>query len=215
MTEYPGNSLNKAAPPATPSSRPEKLEQITTGPVVVRKAGLGRRFKDAFTGDDGRSVAQHVLWDVVIPAAKDMVYDAGLEVLGRSLGIERGSSRRNSVINYNNVSTLASKINYSKPGIMQDPRERERRTERNVTRGRADLQDIILAERVQADAVIAKLQDLITRYGQATIADVFDLVGMTGEFTDEKFGWVNLDGARPRRISDGYLLDLPRPIQLD
>jgi hypothetical protein len=84
-----------------------------------------------------------------------------------------------------------------------------------TTRGNVSINDIILASRVEADEVISRMQSLTIHYGRATVADLFDLVGVTGQYTDEKFGWLNMDGARPHRTRNGYLLDLPNPVQLD
>ena len=214
MEEFPSNTKSSKVP-----ARPEKAEQVTTGRVIVKKKGLGSRFKDAFTGEDGRGVMEHVLWDVLVPAAKDMVVDAGNEALNRAMyGDSRAPSRRGGPINYGRVSSnIASRVNYNRSALVTDPRERakEQRKAPIPTTGRVDFQEIILASRIEADEVIQRLNDLINGYEQATIADLFDLVGVTGEYTDEKFGWVNLDGARPRKVRDGYLLDLPNPIQLD
>lgn len=221
--EFPSNTVKKAAPK---TSERQPLEQVTTGKVIVKKAGLGKRFRSIFIGEDGRSVATHVLWDVVIPAAKDLLYDAGQEALGRSLGINvRGARRSSGPINYNGIgSTLASRVNYNRPGFMTDPRDRQQQAQtapkaglpgRNVTLGNVAIDDIILSTRIEADDVIGRMYNLVERYGRVTVADLFDLVGVTGEYTDENFGWVDLTGARPHRYGQGYRLDLPRPIQID
>lgn len=223
--EFPSNTVKKTAPK---TSERKPLEQVTTGKVVVKKAGRGKRFRAIFVGDDGRNVASHVLWTVAIPAIKDLLYDAGQEALGRSLGIDtRGGRRSNGggPINYNSIgSTLASRVNYNRPGFMTDPRDRQQQAQqtpkaglpgRNITLGNVAIDDIILSSRIEADDVIGRMYNLIERYGRVTVADLFDLVGVTGEYTDENFGWVDLTGARPHRLGQGYRLDLPRPIQLD
>lgn len=222
MEEFPSNTVK---PAAAKQGERQPLEQVTTGKVIVKKAGLGKKLRAAFTGEDGRSVATHVLWDVVIPAAKDLLYDAGQEALGRSLGIDtRGGRRGGGPINYNSIgSTLASKVNYNRPAFMTDPRDRQAPQQqakagppgRNVTHGGVTIDDIILATRVEADEVIGRMYNLVERYGRVTIADLFDLVGVTGQYTDENFGWVDLTGARPHRDGQGYRLNLPRPIQID
>lgn len=223
--EFPSNTVKKAAPK---TGERQPLEQVTTGKVIVKKAGPGKRFRAIFKGEDGRSVATHVLWDVVIPAAKDLLYDAGQEALGRTLGIDTRGARRGGVggpFNYNTIgSTLASRVNYSRPGFMTDPRDRQQQAQslpkagppgRNITLGNVTIDDIILSTRIEADDVIGRMHSLIERYGRVTIADLFDLVGVTGEYTDENFGWVDITGARPHRQGTGYRLDLPRPIQID
>ena len=55
------------------------------------------------------------------------------------------------------------------------------------------------------------MYDLVNSYDSATVADFYDLVGITSEFTDNKWGWTNLHGSRVIRARDGYLLDLPKP----
>jgi hypothetical protein len=171
-----------------------------------------------------------VLWDVVVPGAKDLLYDAGQEVLGRSLGVDNRGGRRFGVgpINYNTISsTLASRVNYNRPGFMTDPRDRQQQAQqtqaapkagtpgRNITLGSVTIDDILLGSRIEADDVINRMYALVERFGRVTIADLFDLVGVTGQYTDENFGWIELTGARPHRVGQGYRLDLPRPTQLD
>lgn len=223
--EFPSNTVKKTAPK---TGERQPIEQVTTGKVIVKKAGPGKRFRAIFVGEGGfRGVATHVLWEVIIPGAKDLLYDSGQEYLGRSLGIDtRGGARRGGgPINYNNIaSTLASRVNYNRPGFMTDPRDRQQQAQpapkaghpgRNITLGNVTIDDIICASRIEADDVISRMYNLIERYGRVTVADLFDLVGVTGEYTDENFGWVDLTGARPHRSGQGYRLDLPRPIQID
>lgn len=221
--EFPSNTVKKTAPK---TGERQPLEQVTTGKVIVKKAGPGKRFRSIFIGEEGlRSVATRVLWEVILPGAKDLLYDAGQEYLGRSLGIDTRGGRRGGPINYNTIgSTLASRVNYNRPGFMTDPRDRQQQAQqapkaglpgRNVTLGNVAVDDIICASRIEADDVIGRMHNLIERYGRVTVADLFDLVGVTGEYTDENFGWVDLTGARPHRQGPGYRLDLPRPIQID
>jgi hypothetical protein len=223
--EFPSNTVKKTEPK---TGERQPLEKVVTGKVIVKKAGPGRRFRAIFVGEDGRNVASHVLWTVAIPAIKDLLYDAGQEALGRSLGIDTRGARRSGNIgpfNYNQIgSTLASRVNYNRPGFMTDPRDRQQQAQpapkagtpgRNVTLGNVTIDDIICPSRIEAEDVINRMYALVERYGRVTIADLFDLVGVTGEYTDENFGWVDLTGARPHRQGQGYRLDLPRPIQID
>ena len=43
---------------------------------------------------------------------------------------------------------------------------------------------------------------------------MYDLVGITGQYTDNNYGWTNLRNAEPVRTRDGYMLKLPRAIPL-
>ena len=212
MDEYPNNSRKQTTEPQT-RSKSAKVQQVTTNKVIVKKPGLGKRFAAAFTGDDGKSVAQHVFWDVIVPEIRDMVVAAGEEALNRAVYGESRSRRRTSTSALGSFgSALASQVNYNKMSSVQPQQPASRPS--IITRGRVSIEDIILATRVEADEVISQLAALIEAFGEAKVADLYDLVGVTGEYTDEKFGWFSMDGARPRHVSGGYMLDLPRPTQL-
>lgn len=73
-----------------------------------------------------------------------------------------------------------------------------------------DFSDIILASRADAEEVLDRLRDLVSQYDVATVNDLYDLVGLTGEFTDDKWGWTDLRTASVRVVRGGYLLNLPR-----
>ena len=80
-------------------------------------------------------------------------------------------------------------------------------------RGRAnfDFDEIILDKRVEAEEVIDQMFLLLEKYDMVTVADLYDLVGIASNYTDEKWGWTDLRGAGASRVSGGYLLELPRP----
>jgi hypothetical protein len=84
-------------------------------------------------------------------------------------------------------------------------------------RGRAkhDFDEIVLDQRSEAEEVIDRLYDVVNKYEQATVADLYDLVGLSSNHTDHKWGWTDLRGSGVSRIRDGYLLDLPDPEPLD
>lgn len=215
MEEYPSNSRKEKST----DSKPPKQDAIATGKVIVRKPSFGRRFKRAFTRDDGRSVFDHVAREVLIPAARDMVADAAREVVERTLYgdsyVNRSRRGRPSSGYFSGNVGSSMKVNYNRPSYLQDPRQKQEPTRSVTTRGNVDVNDIILESRVEAEEVLSRLEALIVQYGRASVSDLFDLVGVTGQYTDEKFGWVNLENARPHRVREGYLLDLPLPSQLD
>lgn len=82
-------------------------------------------------------------------------------------------------------------------------------------RSNHDFDEIVLETRVEAEEVIDGLFALISQYETATVADLYELLGESGNFQDEKWGWMDMRGAGVSRIKNGYLLDLPRPEPLD
>jgi hypothetical protein len=178
--------------------------------------------KQTFFGSDATSVWQYVMMDVFLPAAKDMIVDSvsqGIErmVFGESHHYGRRGGRARSRGDYGRVYTDYRRYSSS----YRDERDRPPRPDRNRSlsrreRSNHDYKDIVLATRAEAEEVIDRLYDLIGRYDAATLADLYELLGIAGQFTDDKWGWVDLPRDNLiRRIRDGYLLDLPRPEPLD
>ena len=208
MEEFPGNRR-------TPGDQPteKKISRIVDGEVVRRKQGLGKRFGQLFVAGDSRSVTQYVLMDVLLPAAKDMFTDAisqGVErlIYGESRpSTRRGPTNGSGYISYNRYSQSRT------PGPPRDtnPVGRMSRQARAVH----NFDEIILPTRREAEEVLDFMFDLLTRYETVSISDLYELVGETGQFTDEKWGWTNLTGSSVTRVRDGYLLNLPRPVAID
>ena len=47
-------------------------------------------------------------------------------------------------------------------------------------------------------------------YGVVSVADMYDLCGMTCNYTDNKYGWKSLARADISRVRDGYMIKLPK-----
>lgn len=145
---------------------------------------------------------------------KDTIYDMVQGSLEMSLFGERKSKRYSSrrgesgKTNYGSFSTSSSRS-----------RDRDRPERREISRrdrSRHNFDDVILETRADAEEVIDNLVEMIDRYKQATVADLYDLVGMDEDFTDRKYGWENLSSASCSRArGGGYILNLPKPILLD
>lgn len=69
--------------------------------------------------------------------------------------------------------------------------------------------------REKAEDVLTNMQDIIDAYGFATVADLYDLSGITSNYTDCKYGWTHLRDANIIRLGYGYTLKLPRTIAID
>lgn len=212
MDDYPANS-NKGKMPVPKKQEKPKIEKVVAGEVLRRKKPLGKRIAETFGAADMRSVGGFVLIDVMIPAAKDMVADAISQGIERMLFGEARSTSRRPNKRYGGDNGYVAYNRYG-PSNRETPPFRAQGPSRRA-RAAHDFDEIILATRVEAEGVIERLFDLIERYQSATVADLYELVGVQGQFTDDKWGWVDIRGAGVTRIRNGYLLDLPRPTPLD
>lgn len=217
MESFPPNSRETKRP--TKSTDPvektedKKVERVVASEVVRRKKPLGKRFLETFIGGDAKSVAHYVIFEVLLPAAKDTAADAVSQGIERMLfGEVRSSSRRTGA----RPSGASGYTSYNRlPSAQSGPRRDDPRGPSRQARARHDFDEIILATRVEAEEVIDRLFDLVDRYQSATVADLYELVGVSGNYTDDKWGWADIRGAGVTRVRNGYLLDLPRPEPLD
>ena len=180
----------------------KRAQKIVSGQVKTKSNEL-RTLKDVFISDDVKNVKSYILFDVLIPAVKNAIVDIvtdGVHMIFFGGSAPRGRSG-------SSITSKASKVSYSS---MYD-----RRGETARPTARYSYDDITIDNRGEAEAVLRQMCDLIDTYGVVTVADLYDLVGVTGDYTDNKYGWTNLGTARIVRVRDGYLIDLPKALPIN
>lgn len=203
--EFPSNSRKDKEE----KNETKKVQKVVKGKVLKKKKSLGKKFMQTFVGEDIDNVWEYLVHDVLVPAAKSTVSDmvqGGIEMLlfGERKGSRTTRDKGRSYVSYNNY------------GSRDRDRDRDRDRERSSrNRSKHSFDDIVLSSRGEAEEVLSHLVDLTIDYGQATIADLYDLVGITQEYTDRKYGWTDLGGASVSREREGYVLNLPKPRVVD
>lgn len=188
----------------------KKVEKVTTGEVKTRRRSLGKRFVDIFITEDVGDVKTYLIYDVMIPAIKENVADIINSAIGM-LFFGEASRRTRRPQNQGN----GSKVNYG--GYFANNKKPERLPSYQRSRVAHNFDEIIFESRGEAELVLdGMLEILNSECGQVTVADFYDLAGMTTNFTDNKFGWTDLRSARVNGSpSRGYWIDLPRCIALE
>lgn len=179
----------------------KKIERVTKTPISKTKSSFGSRAIGAFIGEDINNVGEYLVYDVVIPTVKNLLTDMvsqGIERLLFGESSPRRSSSSGSRVSYGS---------YSRPGSAPG----NRRPASAQSRRYHDFGDIELESRDEADLVLNRLIDLVDEYGLATVADLYDLCGITTEYTDENWGWTSARNMSVIRSRHGYQLHLPRP----
>lgn len=205
---FPSNS-NSDKKPDLVKLENRRVQKVVTGNVIKQKKTFWKRVTETFLGEDSKSVGDYIFHDVLIPSAKDMIADmvkGGIEMMlfGERKGHNTNRDRGKSYVSY--------------ASYYKNDRERESRGKREVSptnRARHDFDEIVLETRGEAEEVLSHLVDLTIDYDMATVADLYDLVGVTPNFTDNKYGWTDLREASVTRTRGGYLINLPRTQALD
>ena len=202
MTEYKANSHR-----VKEEQKGKEVVKKDIQPVAkakTKKKSEVKKFADVFIAEDITSVKDYIVNDVLIPAAKKAISDIitnGVDMI--LYGEAKGRDRRRDG---------GSRVSYTK----YYERDRDRDYDRSRTRRSVyDYDDIILDTRGEAEDVLNRMDDLIDAYGMVSVADLYDLVGISGNYTDNKYGWTNLRNAEVRRTRDGYLLKLPKALPFD
>lgn len=210
--EFPGNS--KMPRPQAPEKPEKKVESVVTNKVETRKKPLMKRFMDVFIGGDSKSVLHYVMMDVLVPQAKDMITEAA------SQGFERliyGDTRPNRRYG-SGTRSPGGPVPYNRYAVRgNNPIGRASGNDsRPLAQPRSqNVDDILLATRVEGDLVLERMYDLLREYETVSVADLNSLVDRSSTYVDQKWGWVDLEGSTVRRVRDGYILDLPRVVSLD
>lgn len=202
MDEYKNKSNSfKSRSKKKLDEEPKKVEKIIKGEVTRRKRSEVRRLADIFLPEDVESVKKHIFYDVVIPSIKKIISDT----VDTYLYGESNSSKKSSTI---------SKLSYNKNFDVGTGFNKSYGNVRALQNSYL-FDDIILKNRGDAEAALEHMDELIDNYGFATVADLNELLGITGSYTDNNWGWEDIRSARTVRVRDGYMLKLPKAKPID
>lgn len=199
MEDYKPNS-HRFKEEQKESAEKKKVEKVVNSKVKVKKKSEISKFADVFISEDASNVKSYIFMDVLVPAIKKAISDIVTDGIDMILYGETGRNKKRSG---NNNSTYVSYNRYS-----------DRRDERRETSYRAatryDFADVTFDTKRDAEDVLERMEELLDTYGMVTVGDFNDLIGITGEFTDQRYGWTSLRTTDIIRVRDGYKLKLPR-----
>lgn len=201
-TEFPPNS-DKSRLGETEEKTEKDVKQVTSTPAIRRKKGLGKQFKSIFFGGDAKTALSYGVYEVIIPSAKEMILDFGRETLEKLI---MGTSRRQ-----RNAPTSGPGGYVSYNRYAMGPQAQPSRTISRAARVRHQFDEIVLETRSEATEVLDRLYELVDKYGSASVADLYELAGVSATHADQSWGWEELRGAGVGRVRGGYLLELPDP----
>ncbi len=201
MEEYKPNSHKYKE--SQEQKEEKRIEKVVTGKVKTKKKSKFNKFMNDFVSEDARNVKSYVFGEVLIPAIKKAISDIvtdGIDII--LYGESRRGSRR----------STADRVSYRS----YYDRERQRTPDRGYSVASAySYDDIILSTRGEAEEVLERMDELMEKYGLVRVADLYDLVGVTGNYTDNKYGWTNIRSATIARVRDGYMIRMPRAVPID
>ena len=180
-----------------------KVEKVVNGPVRQRKKPIGKKLAETFVAEDVQEVKTYIFSDVIVPAVKDTLSEMVKQAIDMILYGNTKTGRRDKPY---------GRVSYSSY-YDRDERKDRARGRNQPTR---EFYDIVLDSRAEAEEVLDSLRDIVDQYGQASLADYHDLCGVTGSYTDNKYGWTDLTRVSVSLVrGQGYVVDLPKAVLLD
>ena len=178
----------------------KKIEKVVSGTAKVKKKSETKKFADVFITEDIDNVKSYILMDVLVPAVKKAISDVVTNGIDMILYGESGRTKKSS----------ASKVSYRN---YYDRGKNDRSSSSGMRRA-YDYDDIILDDRGEAEDVLERMYELIDTYDNVSVADYYDLLGISSDYTDNKYGWTELPNSSVVRVKDGYKIRLPKPMPL-
>ena len=201
--ELKGNSFKENA--QSQSEDIQEKKSVVKGTVKQKKVSAGKQFIDNFVNEDKETIKSHILFDIIIPAVKDMIFNgfqSALDMLlyggdGSRRVVTRSDRRRvvsSGATNYNAISN-----------------QRNSRVQAGASRERA-CDQLEFEERTDALAVLNELNDQLDEFGMVSAYDLFDAAGVdTNNYALKNWGWHDLTSARVERTREGtYIINLPK-----
>lgn len=179
-----------------------KIEQVTTGKVTVKKKTFWDEIKESFIVNDAHSIFSYVIKNVLVPSSKKIIADVIDDAVNVWLYPNGGGTSRRMT-----SSIPASRITYrdysSVSRVRQEPvRQDEKKNQ---------ISKLIFEDRGDAEIVLGRLKEQAEAYGIATILDMYDAAGKSVDYTYDAYGW-NVEEIKQGTIvrsRDGFVIDMP------
>lgn len=217
----------------TETQKPVTTEQAKPKATVPAKAvearpSVGKRLKDAvFDKEHLENVGDKIVTDLVVPGIQDLttnlfqtITDVFMETVKTIIyGDDRPVrvDKRNGRTDYSAISSKKKSYgSLTRSGGVESSGGR-------LSRGQG-FTNYAVPSRIDIDLIQRKLYEIADDFdGFVSIASYYDILiedfgaDIDANYMDEKWGWYesDLDKAKPRRVREGWLLDLPRPKALD
>lgn len=209
MTEYQSNSHRSKELQKVESAAPaeRKVQKVISSGQAKTRVNNGRKLADIFISEDAANIKSYIFMDVLVPAIKKAISDIVTDGVSMLLYGGKGSSRSG-----DRISASTPKVSYR--NYYDDGRDRR---DGYAARVRFDYADISFPSRGSAEAALSQMIEILDRYPFVTVADLYEMAGLEREcpHTANKYGWTKLNTADVVRVSDGYVIKLPKAMPID
>lgn len=180
----------------------KKVEKVVKGSVKTKKKGSISKLSDVLISEDANNVKSYILMDVLVPTVKKAIVDIVTDAVNMVFLGGTGRSKTTSSSNYISYNRLA------------EPRDRYNSSAPRAG-SRFDYENIVFTSRVDAEAIIEQMNDIISSYGFVTVADLYDMADLSHPYTSNDYGWTSIVSAAVIHVRDGWVIKLPKARPID
>lgn len=201
LSDFKPNSHKSKEGAASDLENKKPVERVVKTPAKVKKKTVFSKFTDIFVSDTAFTAKNYIVDEVIIPAVKSTI--EGIVTNGISIILygEAGNTRKR-------AGGGSNKIQYS--GFYDKPREHSD----PASRSSFNYDELTYDTRGEAEDVLFGMRERIDEYGMVSIADLYDLSGVSCPYTFHRYGWTNLRTAEVARCRDGWEIRLPRALPI-
>lgn len=202
--KYPCNSIMRPA-----EEKRDPVESVVKGKVTQQKETLSKKFKKMFMPGDIKDAKSYVINQVLIPGFKngvlsmiEMMFFGQVSNRFWSRGFSSSQQSQSSRTAYSYVSSTGARVNTGSAIIPRNQREM------------FSFQNITFENYDDAKDVVDSMIDILDRVGIVCVGDFYALCGIKTEPPDYDWGWKSFSRLEPRRLRDGYTIDMQPPLYL-
>ena len=214
----PGGSISNYT--TTNKVESNKIEpKPLKGGISKKKLTFGEKLKRSFVKEDIKDIRDYLIFDLIIPNARKAIFDTIVGTAAQVFGVSvpRGS--------------FTYSDGYSPANARLTPHERKYRDYNSISRNNAlpparlaqtdnrfYVADYPFTYKEDAESVLEQLMDICDTYGWVSVATFFELADPEGTiegrnaYTNNAYGWDNVDGATVKFDGSGYFINLPKAI---
>lgn len=203
MSEYKSNSF-KSKEEARRQER--NIRKGIGGEVTVREETLWSKLLHIFIAGDMSDLKGMIIDEVLIPAGRKALSDiwkkSGDVLFHGRVSSDEGPRQR------------GNRPSYSYSAYYDDQR-RDNAPRNPDRRPSDDWNRVTFSERGFAEEVLEEMRMCIREYGNVSVLEFYDISGVSvyhqGQYTNNNYGWTDLDNAYVERTAEGFSIHFPKP----
>jgi len=182
---------------------PDKTIVPVASGKVRKKNGL-EKFAGMIVQSDISAVKETIISEVVVPMVKNLIANTVSDTVYMMMFGETRNARENG------RRSNASYVSYGSMYRNVDDQRPSRRASSGY-----EFEDVVVPTRGEAEMILDRMKELISVYKVASVADLYDLAGISSKYTDNKYGWTDMHGAEVIFSRGEYVIKMPRACPLD